>query len=86
LAETFARDAAVGTFALGKLAAGLKAQQKTKTETHDPDTPVGAGASAGLSQWHRKIDKMRADVAKGTKSFADLQALKKEARASGIDI
>jgi hypothetical protein len=86
LREIFDENPAKGTYALGKLAAGLKVQQKPKPTPNDADTPAGNGANAGGNQWARKLDKLRDEVAKGTKSMADIQVLKREAKAAGVTL
>jgi len=75
---------ALGTYELGKIAAGLKVTSAPKKSTPDPDKPVdGAGPSGGT--WQQRLEKARAKADK-TGDLTDVVRLKKEARAAGVNL
>ena len=76
---------ALGTYALGKIAAGLKTVPTgPKKSTPDPDKPVdGAGPAGGT--WQQRLEKARARADK-TGDLTEVIKLKKQAREAGVNL
>lgn len=73
------------TYALGKLSASLSARPKTKSAPKAPDKPVDAGGPSSGNSWEKRLESARDKAAK-TGDFSHVQAVKRDARAAGVDL
>ena len=76
---------ALGTYALGKIAAGLKTVSAgPKKPTLNPDKPVDGAGPSGVT-WQQRIEKARAEAEK-TGDMTPVIRLKKQAREAGVNL
>ena len=73
-----------GVLEIGRLESQIQTRAKS-SQAADPETNLEGGKGGG-SDWERKLEKKREQVSSGKASMKDLIALKKQAKAAGVNL